>query len=441
MALSERLPVYVEICCNLADFLIARPEPLISKKLLSEPTTNVKDIIVEIVKELSRAPKPILVIGPQLTQHGYGDGQYSIPMLVAKLLQTLPQLVIVGLPSAKSTLTAMVEEGENSQLGLLFGSRILGQLWQTISQPSIILHRLADAPDTLQIHLGVAHNDYVTLGGLHLVESCPRVIALGSGDPIQSRRLRVFGRGMKLEHEWPNVDILSFLKLLHDWLLILPDISVASGEGVRDSLRNKTASKIWYGQGACYPLPSWLTRRNELILEKIEEDSSEEFTYTKVDLIGDLDGYSRWLDLKSSDPASAAEPLRNRQIIEHWQAMLSKRMTMVVDTGDAWFMTQKLVLPMGCRYEIQMQYGSIGWSVGAMVGLAAAQPDRRIVGVVGDGAMQVAVQELSTLLRQRMNVILFVLNNGQYVIEVVKSDAKEYYKFRFRFEFYGLNQK
>ncbi len=42
-----------------------------------------------------------------------------------------------------------------------------------------------------------------------------------------------------------------------------------------------------------------------------------------------------------------------------------------------------------CRFEAQMHYASIGWSMGACVGYQAALPERRVVNFVGDGSFQV----------------------------------------------------
>lgn len=42
-----------------------------------------------------------------------------------------------------------------------------------------------------------------------------------------------------------------------------------------------------------------------------------------------------------------------------------------------------------CRYEFQMQYGSIGWSVGATLGYAQAVPEKRVISFIGDGSFQV----------------------------------------------------
>lgn len=46
---------------------------------------------------------------------------------------------------------------------------------------------------------------------------------------------------------------------------------------------------------------------------------------------------------------------------------------------------QDLVLPTGCQYNFQMQYGSIGWAVGATLGAAiAVGRTRQVVSLIGD---------------------------------------------------------
>lgn len=47
-----------------------------------------------------------------------------------------------------------------------------------------------------------------------------------------------------------------------------------------------------------------------------------------------------------------------------------------------------------CRYEFQMQYGSIGWSVGATLGYAQSVPEKRVIACIGDGSFQVHLRSL-----------------------------------------------
>ncbi|CAL9105832.1 unnamed protein product [Musa acuminata var. zebrina] len=117
------------------------------------------------------------------------------------------------------------------------------------------------------------------------------------------------------------------------------------------------------------------------------------------------------------------EPLRVNVLFKHIQKMLSEKTAVIAETGDSWFNCQKLKLPDGCGYEFQMQYGSIGWSVGATLGYAQAVKDKRVIACIGDGSFQVTAQDVSTMLRSGQNSIIFLINNGGYTIEVEIHDG------------------
>ncbi|XP_010257091.1 PREDICTED: pyruvate decarboxylase 1-like [Nelumbo nucifera] len=117
------------------------------------------------------------------------------------------------------------------------------------------------------------------------------------------------------------------------------------------------------------------------------------------------------------------KPLRVNLLFKHIQEMLSSDTTVIAETGDSWFNCQKLKLPEGCGYEFQMQYGSIGWSVGATLGYAQAVPNKRVIACIGDGSFQMTAQDVSTMLRCGQKSIIFVINNGGYTIEVEIHDG------------------
>ncbi|KAK6120242.1 hypothetical protein DH2020_045933 [Rehmannia glutinosa] len=121
------------------------------------------------------------------------------------------------------------------------------------------------------------------------------------------------------------------------------------------------------------------------------------------------------------------EALRVNVLFQHIQKMLSGETAVIAETGDSWFNCQKLKLPPGCgcfcRYEFQMQYGSIGWSVGATLGYAQAVPEKRVIACIGDGSFQVTAQDVSTMLRCGQKTIIFLINNGGYTIEVEIHDG------------------
>lgn len=114
------------------------------------------------------------------------------------------------------------------------------------------------------------------------------------------------------------------------------------------------------------------------------------------------------------------EGLRLRFIQDSLQENISHFSNIVVDTGDSWFLGQSLTLEKHSKFHLQMQYGSIGWSLPAMLGISLHSKRLRRskdLLIIGDGAFQVTCQELSTMIRQNLDVIVLVINNELYTIE------------------------
>ncbi|KAL4428395.1 hypothetical protein ABPG75_002484 [Micractinium tetrahymenae] len=124
-------------------------------------------------------------------------------------------------------------------------------------------------------------------------------------------------------------------------------------------------------------------------------------------------------------PSGAGSPLQTKVLFKHVQALLQPSTLLLAETGDSIFNCQKLRLPDGCRYEWSQQYGSIGWSVGATLGLAVAgrHEGRRVLACIGDGSFQMTAQEVSTMLRYGTNPVIILINNGGYTIEVEIHDG------------------
>jgi len=74
-------------------------------------------------------------------------------------------------------------------------------------------------------------------------------------------------------------------------------------------------------------------------------------------------------------------------------------------------------LPPKCSVVASVIWGSIGYSVGALLGTLTAAPERRHLLFIGDGSFQESAQELSTMLRNDCKPVIFLINNGGYTIE------------------------
>jgi len=121
--------------------------------------------------------------------------------------------------------------------------------------------------------------------------------------------------------------------------------------------------------------------------------------------------------------ADADTPLTRLEMCRQIQAVIDPNTTLIVETGDSWFNGFNMALPSGAKFEIEMQYGHIGWSVPATFGYALAAPDRRIVLMVGDGSFQLTAQEVCQMVRHKLPVVIFLVNNSGYTIEVEIHDG------------------
>jgi indolepyruvate decarboxylase len=114
-----------------------------------------------------------------------------------------------------------------------------------------------------------------------------------------------------------------------------------------------------------------------------------------------------------------ADPSAKLTQAAYWQAMqgyLREGDVLYVDNGTA-FTLFGLRFPPKCTLVGSVNWGSIGYSVGALLGALTAAPERRHILFVGDGSFQVSAQELSTILRHDHKPVIFLVNNGGYTIE------------------------
>ena len=75
------------------------------------------------------------------------------------------------------------------------------------------------------------------------------------------------------------------------------------------------------------------------------------------------------------------------------------------------FVAQSLRLGIGHRLLNSAGYGSMGYSLPAAIGAAYAQPDATIISINGDGGLQMNLQELQVVKRDRLPLKVVVLNN------------------------------
>lgn len=117
------------------------------------------------------------------------------------------------------------------------------------------------------------------------------------------------------------------------------------------------------------------------------------------------------------------DPLTMISLFRGIQTMLKEQCTLIADAGDTWFAASHIKLPHGADFQMQLPYASIGWGVPATLGAQLARAHHRVVLLVGDGGFQMTAQEVSTMIRMKLNPIIVLFNNLGYKTETAVHDG------------------
>lgn len=102
----------------------------------------------------------------------------------------------------------------------------------------------------------------------------------------------------------------------------------------------------------------------------------------------------------------------------------------ITETGTANFGIWETRFPADVTAISQVLWGSIGYATGSCQGAALAAKElgiKRTILFTGDGSFQLTAQEVSTMLRNNLNPIIFVICNDGYTIERYIHGWKETY--------------
>ena len=79
--------------------------------------------------------------------------------------------------------------------------------------------------------------------------------------------------------------------------------------------------------------------------------------------------------------------------------------------------------PGGGEYHVVIDFGAIGSGLPAAIGVAAAEGDGKVLLIEGDGSIMLHIQELETIRRHGIELLICVLNDGGYGAEIHKFRA------------------
>ena len=159
----------------------------------------------------------------------------------------------------------------------------------------------------------------------------------------------------------------------------------------------------------------------ETLEAKVQRNTATLDQFNRDDVTGESANYT---------PAEDSAQLTRAEMVHQINELISADSTLFAETGDSWFNGMHMQLPGGAGFEIEMQWGAIGWSVPSAHGYAVAKGnEHHTILMVGDGSFQLTAQEVCNMIRYEDNITVIVVNNKGYVIESALHEGPyNYYK-------------
>ncbi len=115
--------------------------------------------------------------------------------------------------------------------------------------------------------------------------------------------------------------------------------------------------------------------------------------------------------------AAAKKKMTVKRLFQRLNSFLREDTIVISDVGDALFGAAELNIHQHTEFLGTAYYASMGFALPAAVGAQMADPARRPLVLVGDGAFLMTGLELATIARNNLNPIIIVLNNKGYGTE------------------------
>lgn len=110
-------------------------------------------------------------------------------------------------------------------------------------------------------------------------------------------------------------------------------------------------------------------------------------------------------------------PITIARLFDRLNAFIGADTVVVADVGNALFGAMDLFIHRDTEFIGPAYYASMGFAVPAALGVQTARPELRPLVLVGDGAFQMTGVEISTIVRQKLNPVIVVLDNDGYGTE------------------------
>lgn len=166
-------------------------------------------------------------------------------------------------------------------------------------------------------------------------------------------------------------------------------------------------------------------RKNTVKIDQFIYSDTKEF-FARFPAASPVESWVRWGDTCRKwrgqwpvclpEYANEKEGINKYFFVERLKDHLGADAVVVSDAGSSYYVTsQALKIRDRQRYVTSGAQADMGFTLPAAIGVCVANPDVEVVGITGDGSLQMNIQELQTLVHHQFSLKLVVWNNNGYL--------------------------
>lgn len=160
-------------------------------------------------------------------------------------------------------------------------------------------------------------------------------------------------------------------------------------------------------------MPIWADAGD--FLAKLDERLGEEKLFTKNEWIECCQAWKKNYPVVLPKHYEQETPCNVYAFIKELSSRLNEGQITVVGNGSACVVgSHAYVIKKNQRFIINSAIASMGYDLPAAIGACVCDSSQDIINVTGDGSIQMNIQELQTIVQNKLPIKIFMINNGGY---------------------------
>lgn len=185
-----------------------------------------------------------------------------------------------------------------------------------------------------------------------------------------------------------------------------------------------------------YPVEVGLIGNSAVLIPKLAEKVREKQNAAYLAEIAQLK--REWLEQLQREADSSLKHIRPPYIMKVLNEKIADNAVISLDVGEnCWWFGRNFQMKRTQKMVMSGYLASMGFGLPGAMAAALAYPDRQIVCITGDGGFSMVMEDFLTVLKYRMPVKVFVLNNQS--LGMIQQEQKVEGYEKWQTELYGFN--